>query len=130
MEDAAYICRRKVCLADNGDQAQATEACASLLGIHGIYGAVPVSSSALELSYSVKELSFDLIEDLLKELGYYLDDSMVARLRRNIYQYLEDNLREKLRVDEENQKLACDIEPSTQEPEQGVEPEKYWSNYR
>jgi len=53
----------------------------------------------------------------------------VARLRRNIYQYLEDNLREKLRIDEDNQKLACDIEPSAQGSEQGVEPEKYWSNY-
>ena len=127
MEDAAYICRRKVCLADNGDPALATEACASLLGIHGIYGAVPISQNSLELSYSIKHLTFDLIEDLLKELGYYLDNSVMALLRRNVYQYLEDNLREKLRVDEEGQALACDVESPQEE---GEEPEKYWSNYR
>ena len=127
MDDASYICRRKVCLADNGDQALATEACAALLGIQGVFGAVPISPTSLELSYSIKHLSFDLIEELLKELGFYLDNSVMAILRRNIYQYLEDNLRERLRVDEEGQALACDAESPQEE---GPEPEKYWSNYR
>jgi len=127
MNDVSYICRRKVCLADNGDQALATEACAALLGIQGVFGAVPISQTSLELSYSIKHLSFELLEELLKELGFYLDDSVMAILRRNIYQYLEDNLREKLRIDEESQALACDVENPQEE---GPEPEKYWSNYR
>ncbi len=130
MQDAQYICRRKVCLADSGKHSDnlllASEACATLLGIQGVFGAVPVSATSLELSYSIKYLSFDLIEALLRELGYYLDESVMARLRRNIYQYLEDNLREKLRVDENNRRLACD----TESLHETLEPEKYWSDYR
>ena len=63
---------------------------------------------------------------MLKELGFYLDNSIFAIIRRNIYQYLEDNVREKLRLDEEKQALVCDIDADIPNDE----PEKYWNNYR
>ena len=125
MDKDSYICQRKVCLARNGDPAQATEACAVLQGIKGVYQAEPLSKDMLALSYSIKYLSFDLIEALLKELGFYLNDSIPAMLRRTVYQYLENNLREKLHVDEQTRGLACGVES----PMPGEEPEKYWNNY-
>jgi len=63
---------------------------------------------------------------LLKELGFFLDDSIQAMIKRNIYQYLEDNARVKIEVIEENQTLACDIDPELPREEL----DEYWNNYR
>lgn len=126
MDDSIHIRKRMVCLKRNGHQSQATEACAALRGIQGIYDAQPINNHRLRLVYSLEHLSFDLIEALLKELGFYLDNSIFAIIRRNIYQYLEDNAREKIKVDDEQRKLVCDIAPVMPQDE----PEKYWNNYR
>lgn len=126
MDDQIYIRKRLICLAQNGHESQAEEACATLRGIKGVFDAQPVNNHRLSLTYSLEHLTFELIEDLLRELGFYLDDSIFAVIRRNIYQYLEDNAREKIHVDEEKQKLVCEVD--TEIPHD--EPEKYWNNYR
>lgn len=126
MDDQIHIRKRMVCLTRNGRDSQATEACAALAGIKGVYEAKPVNRHRLTLTYSLEYLSFELIEGLLKELGYYLDNSIFAVLRRNVYQYLEDNAREKIHVEEENQTLVCQVDPEMPHDE----PEKYWNDYR
>ncbi len=120
-----YIRTRKVCLARNDDSQQALRACENLNGIQGVISAQPLNECQLMLSYSLEYLSFELIEALLKELGFYLDQSLPAIIRRNVYQYLEDNAREKLRVDREQQSLTCSVSFDGQMDE----PEKYWSDY-
>ena len=121
-----YIRTRRVCLAHSDDDQQAARACASLNGIQGVVSARPLNRRQLMLSYSLEYLSFELIEALLKELGFYLDNSLPAMIRRNVYQYLEDNAREKLRVDREEQHLACDVDPEVS----GESPaERYWNDY-
>ncbi len=126
MDEHLHIRERKICLNRSGDTHQVEAACAALRGIQGVYHAQPVSNYRLTLTYSLQYLSFELIEALLKELGFYLDNSIFAIIRRNIYQYLEDNVREKLRLDEEKQALVCDIDADIPNDE----PEKYWNNYR
>ena len=126
MDEHIHIRERKICLTRDGNKNQVVEACEALRGIHGVYHAQPVSNYRLTLTYSLKHLSFELVEDLLQELGFYLDNSIPAIIRRNIYQYLEDNAREKLHVDEEKQALVCDIDAELPHDE----PEKYWNNYR
>ncbi len=121
-----YIRTRRVCLAHSDDDRQAARACASLQGIQGVISARPLNRRQLTLSYSLEYLSFELIESLLKELGFYLDNSLTAMIRRNVYQYLEDNARERLRVDREEQRLACDIDAE----DSGESPaERYWNDY-
>lgn len=126
MNDQIHIRKRMVCLTRNGTDTQATEACAVLRGINGVYDAQPINSHRLSLTYSLEYLSFELIEALLKELGFYLDNSIFAIIRRNIYQYLEDNAREKIQVDEDKQSLVCQVDPQMRNDE----PEKYWDKYR
>ena len=82
--------------------------------------------SLLALTYSLKDLSFELIESLLKELGFYLDNSIFAIIRRNIYQYLEDNVCEKIHAEEQEHTLVCHLHEELPHDE----PEKYWNNYR
>lgn len=126
MDKHIHIRERKICLSRKGNKTQVEEACAALRGIQGVYTAQPISNYRLTLTYSLEHLSFELIEELLKELGFYLDTSIFAYIRRNIYQYLEDNAREKMHVDEEKQALVCDIDADLPHDE----PEKYWNNYR
>jgi hypothetical protein len=123
MDDNA-IRTRRVCLARSDDNRQAERACASLNGIQGVISAEPLNDRQLMLSYSLEYLSFELIEGLLKELGFYLDNSLPAIIRRNVFQYLEDNAREKLRVEREEQRLACSVDFDSRQ-----EPDKYWTDY-
>jgi hypothetical protein len=126
MTEQIYIRKRMVCLVPDEQQSTAMEACVALRSIQGVHDAQVISDHRLSLTYSLEHLSFELVEELLRELGYFLDDSMFSKVRRTIYQYLEDNVREKLHVDEEKQALVCEIDAELPHDE----PEKYWNNYR
>ena len=127
MVEHDYIRERLVCLTRNGHDSQAEDACSALRSIKGVHDAKPVNNHRLKLTYSLEHLTFELIEDLLRELGFYLDNSILAVIRRNIFQYLEDNAREKIHLDkQEEQRLECPVNPEIPHDE----PEKYWNNYR
>jgi hypothetical protein len=134
MGDESLIRKRMICLACNGTEYQADEACDALSSIQGVHHANAVNKNRISLIYSLEHLTFELIESLLKELGFELDNRFFAIIRRNIYQYLEDNAREKMVLEQqeveheehEQQVLMCNID--TDMPHD--EPEKYWNNYR
>lgn len=126
MDEASHIRKRLVCLQRSGDDTQAEQACAALRGIKGVLEVQPVNRYRLQLTYSLEYLTFELIEDLLRELGFFLDNSIFSYVRRTVYQYLEDTAREKIQVDEDKHSLVCQIESETLPDE----PEKYWNNYR
>jgi hypothetical protein len=127
MEDQNYLRKRMICLACNGSQAQAEEACKALSSIKGVHLAEPVNRKRITLIYSLEYLTFELIESLLRELGYQLDNNVIALIRRSIYQYLEDTAREKMQVEGQDQQvLVCNIDEELPHDE----PEKYWNNYR
>jgi hypothetical protein len=115
-----------ICLNRYGPQSQAKQACEVLHGVKGVVDAHPINYRRISLTYSLEDLSFELIEALLNELDFKLDNSIFAIIRRNIYQYLEDNAREKIRADEKEQALVCQVDPEMPHDE----PEKYWNNYR
>ena len=126
MTDDIHIRRRVVCLARTGAAHQASEACAALRGVKGILLAEPINRHRLKLVYSLEHLSFELVEALLRELGFKLDGNIFAVIRRNFYQYLEDNAREKMQVEEQEHELVCDVDADLPHDE----PEKYWHKYR
>ncbi len=125
MVDHIHIRERKVCLDRKADKSQVVKACAALRSLQGVFHAQPVSNHRLTLTYSLKHISFELVEALLKELGFHLDNSIFAIIRRNIYQYLEDNAREKLQLEDQEHSLVCDLHAELPHDE----PEKYWNNY-
>jgi hypothetical protein len=127
MDDQNYIRKRMICLTCKGPESQAAAACRALSRIHGIHSATPISEKRISLVYSLEYLTFELIESLLKELGFTLDNNIFAVIRRGIYQYLEDTAREKMQLEkQEEQVLVCNID----EELPSKEPEKYWNNYR
>ncbi len=126
MKDKKSIRKRMICLQKGQRDSQATEACAILNGLKGIYKARPIRNDRIALTYTLEYLSFELIEALLNELNFKLDNSFISIIRRNIYQYLEDNAREKLNVKDDDRLLICQVDPDLSSDE----PDRYWNNYR
>jgi len=125
MDRNEYIKTRTVCLKKRSTAGQAIEACAVLKGVKGVIHVTPKNDHHLKLTYSLEFLTFELIEGLLKELGFRLDTSIPAYLRRYYYQYMEDNARESLTINDEEHQLTCCIDPNEAE-----NPDQYWDQYR
>ena len=104
---------------------QAEAACDKLAGIEGILLAAPADQYSIHLIYSLDHLSFELVVDLLNELGFEMDDSILLALKKTIYQYLDTNARENMHIDvtqfEEEPADTPDV------PQQSSE--KYWEDY-
>ena len=126
MVDNPLIRKRMICLKPGIEGNQAEQACTALRGVKGVFEVRPLSHRRIHLTYTLEMLSFELIEGLLSELGFKLDNSILAKIRRTVYQYLEDNVREKMHVEEEEHALVCQADDGLDQEE----PEKYWNNYR
>lgn len=125
MDSEAYFRTRSVCLAKTEKDGAAIRVSAILQGIKGVSHASPINKHRIKLCYSLEFLSFELIEELLKELGYSLDNSLPAYLRRHYYQYTEDNVRESLKLNNDKQELSCRLDPLDSHNS-----DQYWDEYR
>lgn len=125
MDSESFFRTRNICLAKTESDGTAIKVCAILQGIKGVSHASPINKHRIKLCYSLEFLSFELIEELLKELGYGLDYSLPAYLRRYYYQYTEDNVRESLKINDEKQELSCRLDPLDAD-----NPDQYWDEYR
>jgi len=79
---------------------QARKAEQVLSGVKGIERIEAVSSNCLQISYSVEELTLQMIESALRDVGFDLDNSLVIRFKRAVYSYCEDALRASIGVAE------------------------------
>jgi len=126
MEDTDHYRCRLIYLRQTADLSkQADAACDTLAGIEGILLAAPADLYSIHLIYSLDHLSFELIIDLLDELGFEMDDSILLVLQKTIFQYLDTNARENMHID---------ISEFQQEPMETPEiphesSEKYWEDY-
>ena len=126
MEDAEHYRCRLIYLkpADEaGKQAQA--ACDALAGVDGILLAAPFSEHSIHIIYSLNQLSFELITDLLGELEFEMDDSILISLRNTIYCFLEDNARDNMHID-----VTEFQEEESESPELPPAEDQYWEDYR
>ena len=127
MEEAEqYRCRR-IFLKSDGDPArQAQAACEALANLDGILLAAPHTSDSVHIIYSLDKLSFEIINELLHELEFETESSLLIRVRDTIYCYLEDNARGDLPLDISEFELDADDEgPAI--PRQ--DDDKYWDDY-
>ena len=110
--------------ADRSKQAEA--ACEVLAGTEGVLLAAPASENSIHLIYSLNHLSFELLTDLLTELGFELDSSILLSLRNTIFQFLEENARDNMHIDVTEFQDHCDSPHCI--PHQTCD--KYWEDYR
>lgn len=82
------------------DQQQAHSASLILSDVEGVHLLRPQDSYLLHISYDISCLSLNLIEDVLVDLGYHLDNSLMVKLMRALYYYTEEAERANLGIDE------------------------------
>ncbi len=122
-----YRCRR-IHLKPGDDPAfQAQAACEALTNIEGIVLASPFNIHCIHIIYSLDKLSFDIVIELLNELEFETDNSLLISLRNTIFGFLEENARDNMHIDvTEFQQEDVDSEDTPQQPDN----EKYWDDYR
>ena len=127
MEEADhYRCRRVYLKPGDDPRRDAHAACEALVNIEGIILAAPHSEQGLHIIYSLDDLSFEIIIELLEELGYQPDNSLLMSLRNTIFSYLEDNARANMQVD-----VTEFEEPDLESPDiPQQDDDKYWDDYR
>lgn len=122
-----YRCRRIHLKQSDNPAYQANAACDALVNIEGILLATPFNDYGIHIIYSLDRLSFEIVIELLKELEFETDNSLLISLRNTIFGFLEDNARDNLHVDvtEFQQDESDDPESSQQK-----DSDKYWDDYR
>jgi hypothetical protein len=122
-----YRCRRIHLKQSDNPAYQANAACDALVNIEGILLATPFNDYGIHIIYSLDRLSFEIVIDLLNELEFETDNSLLISLRNTIFGFLEDNARDNLHVDvtEFQQDESDDPESSQQK-----DSDKYWDDYR
>jgi hypothetical protein len=126
MDDTDHYRCRLILLRQSADESkQAEAACDVLAGIEGVLLAAPADSCSIHLIYSLDHLSLELVDDLLNELGFELDKSILVTVRKTIYEFLDDNARENMHIDVSSFQEDPDEIPEI--PHQS--PDKYWEDY-
>ena len=129
MEDTDHYRCRLIYLRQSADLSkQAEAACEKLAGIEGILLATPADQYSIRLIYSLDYLSFEMVVDLLDELGFEMNDSILLTLKNTIYQFLDTNARENMHIDVTQFEGKFVNRPDTPAiPHRSSE--KYWEDY-
>ncbi|HEY0634954.1 MAG TPA: hypothetical protein VGE00_06195 [Gammaproteobacteria bacterium] len=81
------------------DRKQAHSASLLLSDLEGVHRVTPVDPLMMQISYDISRLTLHLIETALDELGYHLDNSLMMKLKRALYNYAEETQRANLGLD-------------------------------
>jgi hypothetical protein len=126
MEEADRYRCRYVYLKQSSDPAlQAPAACEALAHIDGILLAAPHDKHSAHIVYSLDELSFEIVIELLSELEFVMDNSFLISLRNTIYCYLEENVRESIPVEDPQEPAEERENPEIPHRDK----EQYWDDY-
>lgn len=92
-----YLKQREIFF--NYPQAEQNPAFSASLLLTGLYGIESVHSlnpERLYITYDIRLVSYDEIEEVLKEIGYHMDNSLLMKLKRALYNYTEQTERANL----------------------------------
>lgn len=120
-----YRCRLFYLRQSADPRKQADAACEVLAGTEGVVLAAAATKHSIHLIYSLNNLSFELLTDLLTELGFELEDSILLSLRKTIFQFLDDNARDNMHIDVTEFQEHCESHQTL--PHQTSD--KYWDDY-
>ena len=139
MDDAdRYRCRRIYLKPSDSPAYQAEAACDALANIDGIVLAAPFDAHGIHIVYSLDKLSFEIVIELLHELEFKTDKSLLLSVRNTLFCFLEDNARDNMHIDvtefEQDAAEAPDVADTPVESARPDSPaqtddEKYWDDY-
>lgn len=80
------------------DPNQARSALLLLSDAIGVIDIKPMDELCLYITYDVRHLTLDAIENVLIRLGYHMDNRLLVRMKRALYSYSEETQRANLGV--------------------------------
>lgn len=80
------------------DPNQARSALLLLADTEGVTDISLIDETGLYISYDLRLLTLEAIEKVLVRLGYHLDNRLLTRMKRALYQYSEETQRANLGV--------------------------------
>lgn len=72
------------------DPQQAHTAALVLSDVDGVLAIQPDGNTRLQITYDVGKTCLQALEGLLEQLGFHLDNSLMSKLRRALYYYMEE----------------------------------------
>jgi hypothetical protein len=87
------------------EQRPAHSASLLLTGLHGIETVNTLTSERLLIGYDISLVTYNEIEQVLEEIGYHLDNSLIMKLKRALYNYTEET--ERANLDCSNGQCKC-----------------------
>ena len=91
------------------DSDPASAAITLLNDIEGIFEAIRVHQFAINVSYHICQITLCDIEDVLQEVGFHLDNSVMSKLKRALFYYAEDTQLANLGYDHAESKSTLEI---------------------
>jgi hypothetical protein len=80
----------------HADPAQAQSALLLFSDVKGIINLGLINEHRIQISYDIRHLTLKDIEEVLIEIGFHLDNSLMFKLKRALYYYTEEVQRENL----------------------------------
>ena len=93
LDNQAVIKHRELRFCQLRPDNQATDAALLLNGIEGMHRAHPESPTHLKISYDIRYITLEAIEELLTELEFHLSSRLICTLKRALYRYTEETER-------------------------------------
>ncbi len=101
MHNSDEIKHRDLCFCDRNPQQQAEDALLLLQAANGMLDVKKSAPNKLQIRYDVRKISLEIIDSALLEIGYHLDNSLICKLKRALFYYVEDIQRENLGISRE-----------------------------
>lgn len=93
------IVKNRVLRFARSDDNQAEKAMKLLADVKGIEQMSVSAPNRLHLRYDLQQLSLQMLESALKQVGFKLDNSLITRIKRALYAYCEDTQRSTLGIE-------------------------------
>jgi len=77
--------------------------------VNGVHEVRPLNQHLLHVTYNIRYITLKTIEGALSELGFHLDNSLFAKLKRALFYYSEDTQLANLGYDHAESKSTTEI---------------------
>lgn len=91
------------------DSDQAKSASLLLVDANGISSVRPLNRHILQVQYHICHITLKVIEEALSEVGFHLDNSLIAKIKRAIFYYSEETQLANLGYEHADSKSTTEI---------------------
>lgn len=96
-------------MSPQADNNPAAAAYALLSQVDGIIEANPVHEYCLSVTYHLAKVTLNDIDDVLQEVGFHLDNSILSKLKRALFYYAEETQLANMGYDHAESKSTLEI---------------------